>query len=72
MAIFIIILFVFFVGGGWLIGKSIGNALFPSQKEDKYTYIDRSVHYHEHKHVNIIDEKSKEDIIVYQKSKKIK
>lgn len=68
--LFIIILFILFVGGGWSIGKSVGNALFPAEKEDKYTFIDKSVHHHhhEHKHINIIDDKTKEDVIVYQKS----
>lgn len=33
--LFIILLFVFFVGGGWLIGKLIANWLFP-KSDDTY------------------------------------
>ena len=68
---FIIILFVVLVGGGWLLGKSIGNALFPSEKEDKYTFIDRSVHHHhhEHKNISIIDDTTKKKIFELKESK---
>lgn len=50
--LFIIIIFVVFVGGGWLIGNTIGG-LFESKSSrnnipDKPTYIDNSVHYHVH------------------------
>lgn len=50
--LFIIILFVFFVGGGWLLGNTIGG--FFEKKVDNYndnerpTYVDNSVHYHVH------------------------
>jgi ABC-type nickel/cobalt efflux system permease component RcnA len=63
--LFIIILFVIFVGGGWYIGRSIGGFLGQNlDKEDKPTYIDNSVHHHHHNHVHthqnltIIDEKT--------------
>ena len=67
--LFIIILFVIFVGGGWLLGKGIGNALFPD-KENRTTYIDKSVHYHEHKHINIIDGATKKSVFELKESKK--
>lgn len=61
MIIFLLILFIVLVGGGWSIGRSIGG-LFSG--EEKPTYIDRSVHhhYHEHKHINIIDEETKKSV----------
>jgi hypothetical protein len=69
---FIVILFVVLVGGGWLIGKSIGEALFPSEK-DKYTFIDKSVHHHhhhhEHKNISIIDDVTKKKIFELKESK---
>lgn len=62
--IFIIVMFIVFVGGGWLIGKSIGNALFPSERRERNVYIDKSVHhhYHEHKNISIIDDVTKKKI----------
>lgn len=61
--IFILVLFVFFVGGGWVIGKSIGNLIF-RDKEEKHIYIDKSIHhhYHEHKNISIIDDVTKKKI----------
>lgn len=64
---FIMILFIVLVGGGWIIGKSIGKLLFPNDQE---TYIDKSVHYHttinnhkhEHRNISIIDEQTKKQI----------
>jgi hypothetical protein len=32
--LFILVLFVVFVGGGWLLGKSIGNWIFGKNKKD--------------------------------------
>lgn len=57
------------VAGGWLIAKAFGEFLFPSEKE-KYTFNSTHVHnhYHEHKNISIIDDKTKEEVIVYQKS----
>lgn len=46
--IFILVLFVIFVGGGWLIGKSVGNTLFPTERRERNVYIDKSVHHHYH------------------------
>lgn len=67
LLLFFLILFVVFVGGGWSIGKSIGNALFPEEKKEKYTFIDNSVHHHhhEHKHISLIDEQTKEVVEDY-------
>ncbi len=66
---FIFIVFVVFVGGGWLIGKTVGNALFPSEKKDRNVFIDKSVHYHEHKHINIIDEATRKSVFELKESK---
>ena len=33
----IILVFVFFVGGGWLLGKIIGNILFPKKDSEIFT-----------------------------------
>lgn len=69
--IFILIIAFIFIGGGRLIGKGVGNALFPNEKG---RYVDKSVnhHYHttivnnEHKHISIIDEETKEKIFEFQ------
>lgn len=67
LLLFFLILFVVLVGVGWSIGKSIGNALFPSEKDNKITFIDNSVHHHhhEHKHISLIDEETKEVVEDY-------
>jgi len=64
MWIFIIFIFVFFVGGGWLIGKLLGNLFFPEMDKNRNVFIDRSVHhhYHEHKNISIIDDVTKKRI----------
>lgn len=60
---FFVLLFIVFVGGGWLVGKFIGGILFPDYKE-KPPYIDKSVHHHyhthnhEHKNLTVIDEET--------------
>lgn len=69
--IFFLVLFVLFVRGGWLIGKWTGNTLFP-EKDDKFTFIDKSVHHHEHKHIHIIDDATKKEILQLKKSKEVK
>jgi hypothetical protein len=68
MFIFLLILFIVLVGGGYSIGKSIGNTLFP---DEKTTYIDRSVHhhYHEHKSINIIDEETRKKVFELREKK---
>ena len=66
--LFFFILFVVLVGGGWLVGKSIGNALFPD-RDNRNVYIDKSVHYHEHKHINIIDEGTRKSVFELKESK---
>lgn len=61
---FLFILFIVLVGGGWLLGKSVGGALFPDKSDERITYVDRSIHhhYHEHKNINIIDDVTKKKI----------
>ena len=63
MIIFLLILFIVLVGGGWSMGRSIGG-LFSG--EEKPTYIDKSVHHHyhthEHKSINIIDEETRKKV----------
>jgi hypothetical protein len=60
---FFVLIFIILVGGGWLIGKFIGSILFPD-REEKPTYIDKSVnhhyhtHIHEHKNLTVIDEET--------------
>jgi hypothetical protein len=70
--LFIIVLFIICVGGGRLLGKAAGNALFPDKKEDKYTFIDKSVHHHhhhhEHKNISIIDDETKKKILELKES----
>lgn len=51
--LFILILFVVLVGGGWYIGRSIGGALgrrIYEPDNSKPTFIDNSVHHHLHVH----------------------
>lgn len=76
LILFFIVLFIVLVGGGWSIGKSIGNALFPSEKKETYTFIDKSVHHHytkqEHQHIHIIDEETKKEVKQYHEINKLK
>lgn len=48
------ILAIFFIGGGWLIGKIVGNILFPKENDvENYagnTFVDNSTHHHFHVH----------------------
>lgn len=71
LLLFFVVLFIVLVGGGWRIGKSIGNALFPGEKEEKYTFINNitHVHHHEHKNISIIDEETKKRIFELKESK---
>lgn len=69
---FLFFLFVILVGGGWLLGKVVGSVLFPSKKENRNVYIDKSVHYHEHKHINIIDDITKKRVFELKESKEVK
>jgi hypothetical protein len=49
--LFVLVLFLIFVGGGWIVGRGIGGllgSLFGA--EEKPTFIDKSVHYHFHTH----------------------
>lgn len=72
--LFILILFMIFVGGGWVLGKGLGKILFPTEKE---TYIDKSVHHHyyttthhhEHKNISIIDDNTKKKIFELKETK---
>ena len=59
----VFILFIALVGGGWLIGNFVGNLLIPNKKPEKYTFINNSVHYHEHKSISIIDDTTKNKIL---------
>lgn len=72
VSMILIILFLFFVFsyGGWIVGRFIGDLLFPTEKEKSYTFIDKSVHhhYHEHKKISIIDEDTKESIFELRKN----
>ncbi|TDO68077.1 hypothetical protein EV143_1212 [Flavobacterium chryseum] len=53
----LVILFFVIVGGCWMIGKGIGNALFPDKKDS--TYVDKSTtivhhhHYHDNRSVHV-------------------
>lgn len=67
----LIILFVFCVGGGYYLFKGIGESLF-GKKSDGPTFIDKSVHYHEHKTINIIDPDTKRNVYQITESKKLK
>lgn len=65
-----LILFVLFVGGGWLIGIAFGSVLFPSEKKEKITFINNITHnhFHEHKNISIIDEETKKKIFELKES----
>ena len=49
--LFILLLFIFLVYGGWAIGKSIGNVFF-GKDEYRSTYVDKTTHIHHHYHDN--------------------
>ncbi len=60
----IIVLFVVFVGGGWLIGKLFGNLLFPKTDTFKPGKTEIHNHYHtteNHLHISKEDLKSLTD-----------
>ena len=75
MVLFLLILFILLVGGGWFVGKFIGGILFPTNEK---TYIDKSVHHHhyhnttvhnhEHKSISIIDDETKRKIFELKES----
>lgn len=69
----ILILFIVLVGGGWLVGKAIGNALFPDEKKETYTFVNNITHnhYHEHKNISIIDDETKKRIFELKESKDV-
>lgn len=71
--LFVIVLFVVFVGGGWLIGKCIGELLF-GEKKETYTFNSTHIHnhYHEHKNISIIDDVTKNKIFELKESKENK
>ena len=63
------ILAVFFIGGGWLLGKIVGNLLFPKE-EDSYFPIKKPsktiVHnhnYNTHNHLHVSKEDLKEILL---------
>lgn len=68
----ILFLFIICVGGCWLLFKTIGDALF-GKTEKKDTYVDKSVHYHQHEHKNIsiIDDETKKKVFELKESKKL-
>lgn len=54
---FIIIIFIIFIGGGWLIGKSVGSFLFPKNNDfcadkTKHTTIINSYTTEQHLHIS--------------------
>jgi hypothetical protein len=65
MGTFLFFLFVILVGGGWLIGKLVGSALFPDKSQPKSNYVDRSTtiihhhHYHDNRSVHVNGEEFK-------------
>ena len=71
--LFIIILFVVLVGGGYLIAKSIGEALFGKSKET-FTFNSTHIHHHhhEHKNISIIDDATKKKIFELKESEENK
>jgi hypothetical protein len=67
--IFVVVLFVILVGGGWLVGKGVGKALF-GEKKEKYTFQSKHIHHHhhEHKNISIIDDVTKKKIFELKQS----
>lgn len=48
---FSFVLFVVLVGGGWLLVKIVGGIMFPDRNE-RDTFIDKSVHHHHYHYDN--------------------
>lgn len=73
--IYILILLIVCLGGGWLIGKGIGALLF-GEKKETYTFhttnVHHHTHHHEHKNISIIDEETKQKIFELKKHEEIK
>lgn len=71
MFIFLILLLLLCVGGGYAIGKLLGSLFSPNNSGK---YVDRSthIHIHEHKHINIIDEETKKSVFSLRKSEENK
>lgn len=70
--IFLILLFIFLVFGGWYLFTSIFDFLFNLNSEkEKYTFNTTHVHhhYHEHKNISIIDDETKQKIFELKESK---
>lgn len=69
--LFFLVLFIVLAGGGWLIGKAFGSALFPSEKKENITFINNITHHHhhEHKNISIIDDETKKRIFELKESK---
>lgn len=67
------ILFVVLVVGGWLLGKSVGNALFPKErdpldylknyKEPPVIHNHYHTHHHTHQNLTIIDDETKKKVL---------
>lgn len=66
--LFILFLAVVFIGGGYWLGKSIGESIF-GEREKSFKFYDHStthithIHHHEHKSIHIIDPETKEKIL---------
>jgi len=65
--IIVFIVFGFFAFGytGYKLARWLFDLLFPKPKKSTNTFVDNSVHhhYHEHKNIHIIDDRTKENII---------
>ena len=65
--IFVFIVFGFFAFGytGYKLAGWLFDLVFPKPKKATNTFVDNSVHnhYHEHKNIHIIDDRTKENII---------
>jgi len=84
LLLFILVLFVVLVGGGWLLGRGIGEVLFGSDNDNNTKYVDKSVHHHyttnnnntiinnENKTISVIDDETKKSVLIYKKELKVK
>jgi len=63
--VFIILGFVIFGYVGRCIALSIFDLFFPAKKDDKYTFVDNSVHHHHHeyKNIHVIDDETYNSIL---------
>lgn len=77
---FILGLFIICVGGGWLLFKSIGNVLFPKEKDPFADYLKNykeppvinnhyHTHVHHHQNLTVIDDETKKKVLELKNSK---